>query len=55
MSNMVSQITDNSIVCSTIIQIDNKENINALHYWLIVELGNRPMTGGFSSQRASNA
>ena len=49
-SDPKSQITSNSIVCSTAF---NKENIKALRYCYIV--GDPPVTSGFPSQKASNA
>ena len=50
---MASQITGVSIVGSTIIEPQVNENIKAPRHWRCE--GNPPVTGGFLSQRASNA
>ena len=51
MSAMASQSSGVSIVCSTVCKI--KENTKGPRHWSLK--GNPPMTGGFPSQRASNA
>ena len=53
MSTMAFQITDISTVCSTVGQVQIKENKKKLCHWPL--LGNPPVPGGFPSQRASNA
>ena len=53
MGAMASQITSLTIVYSTVIQAQIKENIKAPRHWLCA--GNSPVTGEFSAQMASNA
>ena len=54
MSAMASQITSVSIVCSTICSGADKKKASELRFTGLCE-GNQPVTGGFPSQRASNA
>ena len=53
MRAMASQITSLTIVYSTVIQAQIKENIKAPRHWPL--WGNSPVTGEFPAQRASNA
>ena len=53
MGTMASQITSLSIVCSTIIQAQIKENIKAPRHWPLC--GVFTGTGEFPAQRAGNA
>ena len=52
MGAMASQITSLTIVYSTVIEGQIKENIKALYHWPLC--GNSPVTGEFPAQMASN-